>query len=78
MAFYTGARIPDWRGDLFVGALAGHHLRRVHFVGTLIVSQEVLLAELNERIREVCDGPDGYLYTTTDATAGRILRLEPP
>jgi aldose sugar dehydrogenase len=78
MAFYTGARIPEWRGDLFVGALAGRHLRRVHFVGTLIVSQEVLLAELNERIREVCDGPDGYLYITTDATDGRILRLEPP
>jgi glucose/arabinose dehydrogenase len=78
MAFYTGARIPEWRGDLFVGALAGRYLRRVHFVGTLIVSQEVLLAELNERIREVCDGPDGYLYITTDATDGRILRLEPP
>ncbi|HWX29916.1 MAG TPA: PQQ-dependent sugar dehydrogenase [Steroidobacteraceae bacterium] len=78
MAFYTGARIPQWRGDLFVGALAGRHLRRVHFVGTLIVSQEVLLAELGERIREVCDAPDGYLYVTTDATDGRILRLEPP
>jgi glucose/arabinose dehydrogenase len=78
MAFYTGSRIPEWRGDLFVGALAGRHLRRVHFVGGLVASQEVLLAELSERIREVCDGPDGYLYITTDAADGRILRLEPP
>ena len=78
MAFYTGSRIPEWRGDLFVGALAGRHLRRVHFIGGLVASQEVLLAELNQRIREVCDGPDGYLYITTDAADGRILRLEPP
>jgi len=77
MAFYTGTKIPEWRGDLFVGALAGHHLRHVHFVGTLIVSQEELLTDVKERIREVCDGPDGYLYVTTDMTEGRILRLEP-
>ena len=77
MAFYTGSRIPQWRGDLFVGALAGHHLRRVHFNGTVIASQEVLLAELGQRIREVCDGPDGYLYVATDSTEGRIFRLEP-
>jgi glucose/arabinose dehydrogenase len=78
MAFYTGSRVPEWRDDLFVGALAGRHLRRVHFVGTLVASQEILLAELNERIREVCDGPDGYLYITTDSADGRVLRLERP
>jgi glucose/arabinose dehydrogenase len=77
MAFYTGTHFPDWRGDLFVGALAGRHLHRVHFVGTLIVSQEALLTDLKERIREVCDGPDGYLYVTTDATDGRVIRIEP-
>jgi aldose sugar dehydrogenase len=78
MAFYSGARIPQWRGDLFVGALAGHHLRRLHFDGTVIASQEMLLMDLGERIRAVCDGPDGYLYVTTDSAEGRILRLEPP
>jgi len=78
MAFYTGTRIPQWRGDLFVGALAGHHLRRLHFDGTVIASQEMLLRDLGERIRAVCEGPDGYLYVTTDSAAGRVLRLEPP
>ena len=78
MAFYTGTKIPEWRGDLFVGALAGRHLRRVHFVGGQIASQQVLLKGLGERVREVCDAPDGYLYVTTDAVDGRILRLEGP
>jgi glucose/arabinose dehydrogenase len=78
MAFYSGTRIPQWRGDLFVGALAGHHLRRLHFDGTVIASQEMLLRDLGERIRAVCEGPDGYLYVTTDSAAGRVLRLEPP
>lgn len=77
MAFYTGSRIPAWHGDLFVGALAGRHLRRIHLLGNVVASQEALLAELKERIREVCDGPDGYLYVATDSASGRILRLEP-
>jgi glucose/arabinose dehydrogenase len=77
MAFYTGTKIPQWRGDLFVGALAGRHLRRVHLLGNTIASQEALLADLKERIREVQDGPDGYLYVTTDSPTGRVLRLEP-
>ena len=77
MAFYTGTKFPEWNGDLFVGALAGRHLRRVHLLGNVVALQETLLADLKERIREVQDGPDGYLYVTTDAISGRILRLEP-
>ena len=77
MAFYTGTKFPEWKGDLFVGALAGRHLRRVHLLGNVAASQELLLADLKERIREVQDGPDGYLYVATDAENGRILRLEP-
>jgi len=77
MAFYSGAKIPQWKGDLFVGALAGRHLRRVHLLGNIVASQEVLLEELKERIREVQEGTDGYLYVTTDSPTGRVLRLEP-
>jgi hypothetical protein len=50
LAFETGARISEWHGDLFVGAL--------YFVGTLIVSHEEIFAEFNERIRHVRNGPD--------------------
>ncbi len=77
MAFYSGAKIPQWKGDLFVGALAGRHLRRVHLLGNTVASQEMLLGELKERIREVQEGPDGYLYVATDSPTGRVLRLEP-
>jgi glucose/arabinose dehydrogenase len=76
MAFYTGARYPEWRGQLFVGALAGQALWRIEFDGAAVVRREALLGTLGERIRDVRQGPDGWLYLLTDSDAGRILRLE--
>ena len=77
MAFYDGDKFPQWKGDLFVGALKDRHLRRVDLDGEKVVGQELLLEELKERIRDVRTGPDGFLYVLTDATDGRVLRLEP-
>ncbi|WP_374302938.1 PQQ-dependent sugar dehydrogenase [Ferrovibrio sp.] len=77
MAFYGGSRIPAWRGNLFVGSLNSFLLMRVVLDGTRVVKQERLLAGLDERIRDVRDGPDGYLYIATDNADGRILRIEP-
>jgi len=77
MDFYHGDRFPAWRGDLFVGALAGKHLRRLDIEDGRIVAQETLPAELGERIRDVSSGPDGFLYVLTDSPQGRLLRLEP-
>jgi glucose/arabinose dehydrogenase len=77
MAFYTGDRFPRWRGHVFVGALAGQHLRRVVFDGLEPVHQESLLTEYGQRIRDVRDGPDGYLYFLTDSARGVLGRLEP-
>lgn len=77
MDFYTGERFPEWRGDLFVGALAARSLYRLDIAEGQIVGQEVLLAERKERIREVKTGPDGLLYVLTDAADGKLLRLEP-
>jgi len=77
MAFYQGDSFPEWRGDLFVGALAGQHLRRLELDGETVTGQEVLLADEGERIRDVRSGPDGNLYVLTDARNGRVLRLEP-
>ncbi len=77
MAFYTGDKFPQWKGDIFVGALAKTHLRRLELKGNRVVGQEVLLKELDERIRDVRSGPDGYLYILTDSDAGEILRLKP-
>ncbi|MGE3303606.1 MAG: PQQ-dependent sugar dehydrogenase [Hyphomonadaceae bacterium] len=78
MAFYTGDKIPAWRGDLFVGALAGQALIRLRLQDGKVVGEERLLHEsLGERIRDVRQGPDGYLYLVTDEAEGRILRVVP-
>jgi glucose/arabinose dehydrogenase len=78
MAFYQGEKFPQWQGDLFVGALAGTHLRRLKLEGSKIVEQEVLLGDFGERIRDVRIGADGSLYIVTDDPVnGRVLRLEP-
>ncbi|MDP9195393.1 MAG: PQQ-dependent sugar dehydrogenase, partial [Pseudomonadota bacterium] len=78
MAFYTGDSFPAWKGDLFVGALAGQHLRRLDVEGDRIVGQEVLLEGLGQRIRDVRMGPDGYLYILTDEDNGQLVRLREP
>lgn len=77
MAFYTGDKIAAWRGNLFVGSLKFGTLHRVVLDGTKIVRQEQMLKEIGDNIRDVRDGPDGYLYIATDSPDGRILRLEP-
>lgn len=78
LAVYRGDKFPAWRGDLFVGALAFRHLRRVHLDERgNVVNQEELLNDLHWRIRDVRVAPDGYLYVCTDEADGRVLRLEP-
>lgn len=77
LAFYTGDKFPRWRGNVFVGALAGTHLRRLVYNGTRATHQEVVLPNFGKRIRQVKQGPDGFLYFLTDEGDGAVLRLEP-
>jgi len=77
MTFYTGEAFPEWRGNLFVGALAGQHLARLVLDGERVVAEERLLEGAVGRIRDVRQGPDGLLYLLTDAPSGSLLRLEP-
>lgn len=77
MTFYSGDRFPAWRGDLFVGALAGRHLRRVRLDGERAISQEVLVRDVVGRVRDVKQGPDGMLWLLEDARRASIYRLEP-
>jgi aldose sugar dehydrogenase len=78
LAIYHGDKFPAWRGDLFVGALAFKHLRRVHLDERgNVADQEQLLNDLNWRIRDVRAPADGYIYVCTDEADGRVLRLEP-
>lgn len=76
MAFYTGDALPDWKGSLFVGALAGTALWRLTLNGNTVTGRERLLADRGERIRDVRQGPDGWLYLLTDSSNGKLLRLQ--
>lgn len=75
MVFYTGAVVPQWRGSLFVGSLAGEALWRLTLDGNTITGQERLLAERGQRIRDVEQSPDGALVLLTDD--GKLLRYGP-
>ena len=78
MAFLTSGRYgPAWKGSLFVGSLKFGRLHRLQIDGGKVVREEFLLQSLRERIRDVRQGPDGWLYVLTDGPQGRLLRLEP-
>ncbi|TCR69791.1 PQQ-dependent sugar dehydrogenase [Bosea sp. BK604] len=76
-AFYTGDVWPAWKNSLFVGALAGQMLVRLSTKGEAVTGEERLLAGLGERIRDVRQGPDGFLYLLSDDEKGKVLRVKP-
>ncbi|MDG1582770.1 PQQ-dependent sugar dehydrogenase [Pseudomonas sp. GOM6] len=75
MAFYAAERFPAWQHNLFIGALADQSLIRLQLDGDKIVREERLLKDKGWRIRDVRQGPDGYLYLLTDAPDGKLIRL---
>jgi glucose/arabinose dehydrogenase len=77
MAFYTGDLFPQWRGNLFLGALASSELIRLELDGDKVTHEERLLGALKQRIRDVRQGPDGALYVLTDAVDGKLLKITP-
>jgi glucose/arabinose dehydrogenase len=77
MSFLTSDRYPGWQGNLFLGTLRGQSLIRLEIDGSSVVKEERLLGSANARIRDVRQGPDGYLYVLTDSADGQLLRLQP-
>ncbi|HMP61716.1 MAG TPA: PQQ-dependent sugar dehydrogenase, partial [Phenylobacterium sp.] len=77
MIFYDGDMFPAWKGSLFVGALRDKHLVRLTLDGERVTGEERLATDVNERIREVAQGPDGAIYLATDSAQGRILKIVP-
>jgi len=84
MTFYTGDKLPKWKGDVFVGALrtgeipGTGHVERILFNEKMEeLRRESLLTDLRQRIRDIRMGPDGLLYVLTDEKAGAVLRIEP-
>lgn len=84
LTFYTGEHFPAWQGNLFVGAMmegripgTGHVQRIVFNSRGEEIRRESLLTELKHRVRDVQQGPDGFLYVLTDEEDGALLRIEP-
>jgi len=73
LAFYTGSMFPEWRGQLFSGALAGQALWRLRLNGNSVVEREAMFGQLGERFRDVRQAPDGAMLLLTDS--GKLLRL---
>jgi glucose/arabinose dehydrogenase len=77
MTFYSGDRFPEWQGNLLIGALKYQLLARLELKGGSVTREERLLQGQLGRIRDVRQGPDGYIYLLTDAGDGQLVRLEP-
>ncbi|NNK64021.1 MAG: PQQ-dependent sugar dehydrogenase [Gemmatimonadetes bacterium] len=79
LAFYTGDRFPEWRGNAFAGGLSGAQIARLTFDGDQVVAEETLLLGVG-RVRDVRQGPDGLLYVALDGRGGAttaVVRMVP-
>ncbi|MXO88820.1 PQQ-dependent sugar dehydrogenase [Altererythrobacter aestuarii] len=84
MLFYTGDALPAWKGDIFVGALRTGEIPGTGHLERILINQnmqelrrETLLYDLRQRVRDVRQGPDGYIYLATEERDGAILRIVP-
>ncbi len=73
--FYSGNAFPQWKGSLFVGSLTPGALVRLTLKNGRVASEDRYLGELNQRIRDVAQGPDGAIYVVTDDADGKVLRI---
>ncbi len=77
MTFYDGKAFPAWKGNVFVGAMSGKQLVRLEMKNGKVVAEEKMLMDRCKRVKDVRQGPDGFVYVITDETPSEILRLVP-
>ena len=77
MTFYDGKAFPEWKGDVFLGAMSGRQLVRLAMKNGRVVGEEKLLMDRCKRTKDVAQGPDGLIYVITDESPSEILRLVP-
>jgi glucose/arabinose dehydrogenase len=84
MTFYTGDKFPNWKNNVFVGAMRQGEIDRTGHIERIVfnekweeIRREQMLLEMRQRIRDVRQGPDGFLYVLTDEDQGALLRIEP-
>ena len=84
LTFYNGDQFPAWQGNLFVGSMTVGRIQRTGHLERIAfnrrgeeIRRESLLTELKQRIRDVRQGPDGFLYVLTEEDDAALLRIEP-
>lgn len=77
MAFYTADAIPAWKGSVLIGSLQPGRLVRLTLANGKVTGEERYLGDLGKRIRDVQQGPDGFVYVVTDEDDGQVLRVRP-
>jgi len=84
LTFYTGNKFPAWKNNVFVGSLRqgeipqSGHIDRIDFNEKWEeLHRESILRDLHQRIRDIRQSPDGYLYALTAETQGALIRIEP-
>ena len=73
ITFYNSNAIPEWQNNLFIGSLSGKHIARIVLKNNRVIGEERLLADENQRFRDVSEGKDGALYAVTDE--GRLYKI---
>ena len=73
ITFYSGDAIPEWKNNLFISCLSGMHICRVVIENNKVVGEERLLADQEQRFRDITEGVDGALYAVTDQ--GRLYKI---
>jgi glucose/arabinose dehydrogenase len=84
LTFYTGDRFPAWKRNVFVGGMREGEVPRTGQLQRIVFNdrweelrREPMLRELHQRVRDVRQGPDGFLYLLTEEDAAALLRIEP-
>jgi glucose/arabinose dehydrogenase len=74
MTFCSGDKIPEWKNNLFICGLNSNHIARIAIVNNKVTGEERILADQDQRFRDVAEGKDGAMYCVTDE--GRLYRFK--
>jgi aldose sugar dehydrogenase len=78
MTFLSSDRYgANWKGNLFIGSLKFRYLNRIELKDSKVVAEHKLLRDIDARVRDVRQGPDGLLYVLTDEEKGKLIRIDP-
>ena len=77
MMFYKGNKFPKWKDSFFISALVPGDVRRVEILDNATITEEILFSELNSRIRNIVESPNGEIYLITDKSNAKLIKVTP-